>query len=149
MSLQQWLDNSWITRIERSAADVANLMAIAEREIADASLDGISTDGRFSHAYDAVRSLSELALHASGFTVPKGLRQHERSIDSLRFTLDADWTAEVDFLDRCRRLRNMSLYDRAGVIQQEDADELLAASRRLLAAVRDWLKSHHPDLLRL
>ena len=147
MSLQQWLDNAWVIQVEASGQDVANLVAIARREIADASLEGISTDGRFVHAYDAVRSLCEAALHASGFRVPKGGRKHERDIESLKFTLGGRWANEVDFFDRCRRSRHKTLYERIGLVQQKDADDLLQAAKELLAAVETWLQSHHPALV--
>ena len=147
MSLQQWVDNAWITEIAPKARDVANLLAIAEREIADGSLEGMSPDGRFDHAYEGVRALCEAALHACGYQVPRGTSKHQRLIESLKFTIDADWTGEVDFLDLCRRRRHQSRYDRAGVVQQRDADELLATARRLDAEVRRWLREHHPELL--
>ena len=147
MSLQQWLENSWIRRVDTSTQEIAGLLQIAERETADARLPGISCDGRFEHAYNAVRSLAQLALHASGHVVPKGVRQHERTIESLKFTLGQDWSDEADYFDQCRRSRNKSLYDRAGMIQQRDADELLARAENLEPAVRAWLRDNHPDAL--
>ena len=104
MSLEQWLANSWIKRLSPSAEDVGDLLAIADRELSDASLQGISIDGRYTHAYDAVRCLAEAALHASGYDVPKGSQQHERMIESLRFTVPANVPGNVDYFDRCRRL---------------------------------------------
>ena len=147
MSLQQWLDNAWLKRATPSAQVVQSLLAIAEREIADASLEGISADGRFDHAYDAVRSLCEAALHASGYAVPKGGRKHERVIESLKFTVDGPWTDEVDLFDRSRRLRHQSIYERIGVVRQRDADDLLETARRLLEATREWLHAQHPELV--
>lgn len=47
MSLQQWLDNSWITKSTPSREEIAGLVQIAERNLADASLEGLSPDGRF------------------------------------------------------------------------------------------------------
>lgn len=147
MSLQQWLDNAWLKRVTPSAQVVQSLLAIAEREIADASLEGISVDGRFDHAYDAIRSLCEAALHASGYAVPKGGRKHERVIESLKFTVDGPWTDEVDLFDRARRLRHQSIYERIGVVRQRDADDLLETARRLLEATREWLQDAHPGLV--
>ena len=147
MSLQQWADNAWIAEAQPSAQVIADLLAIAEREIADASLEGMSPDGRFDHAYDAVRSLCEAALHASGYMVPKDGRKHERVIGSLRFTLGGRWSEDADFFDRCRRRRHQATYERAGVAQLRDADELLEAAKRLNGAVRQWLREHHADLL--
>lgn len=146
MSLQQWLENSWIRRVDSSPQEINGLLRIAEREVADARLTDISCDGRFEHAYNAVRSLAQLALHASGFLVPKGQRQHERTIESLKYTLGPDWADETDYFDQCRRLRNKSLYDRSGMVQQRGADDLLAGAEKLLAAVRTWLEEDHPNM---
>jgi hypothetical protein len=147
MSLQQWLDNAWIKRVRPSGHVVESLLAIAEREIGDASLEGISVDGRFDHSYDAIRSLCEVALHASGYEVPRGGRKHERVIESLKFTVDGPWTDEVDLFDRSRRLRHQSIYERIGVVQQQDADDLLRTARRLLEGTREWLDKQHPELV--
>lgn len=148
MSLQQWLDNSWIRSITPSAQEIDGLLGIADREIADASLEGISADGRFDHAYSAVRALCEAALHASAYTVPKDSRKHERTIESLKLTLDAEWVEDADYFDQCRRRRHQSLYERSDVTQPADADELLARAKRLLTAVREWLQREHAHLIR-
>ena len=146
MSLDEWLSSSWINAIEPSAGTIASLLAIADREIADASGESMSPDGRFGHAYGAIRALCEAALRAAGYVVPKSGRKHERVLQSLQFTIDGDWTAEVDFFDRARRLRHQTIYERTGVVQPRDADDLLATAKRLVTAVREWLRDRHPDL---
>ena len=148
MTLEQWLDNSWLTKIKPSAYQVRNLLALAEREMADASLDGISDDGKFDHGYSAVRSLCQAALHAAGFDVPKGGRQHERVIESVRFTLGDDWAADADFFDQCRRMRHKTLYEGTGIASPKDASDLLSAAKKLRRAVDAWLKKNHPKLLK-
>jgi hypothetical protein len=44
-------------------------------------------------------------------------------------------------------MRHEIQYDRAGVVQQSDADELLEAAEKLLTQVRKWLQANHTDLL--
>jgi len=147
MSLQQWHENGWLTKAEPSSAEVSNLLGIAEREIADASLKGISPDGRFQHAYDAVRALCEVALHASGYALSKGQGQHERVIESLTLTLGGEWVETADFFQHCRRMRHQMTYERPGITQGKDADDLLDAAKQLLVEVRAWLEHRHPDLI--
>ena len=145
MSLQQWLANSWVVTAAPSSARISDLLGIAECKIADASLAGISPDGRFELAYDAVRALCDVALQACGYMVPKGSRQHERMIESLKFTLDGRWSEEADYLDRCRRRRHQSLYDRSGMTQQQDADELLSKAKDLFSTIQAWLRQTRPE----
>lgn len=147
MSLKRWLENSWIIRIEPSRSSLRNLMRIARREVEDGSLEGISPDGRFEHAYAAVRALGEAALHAAGYTAHKGARKHEIVIESLKHTLGSACSQDVEYLDRCRRLRNRSVYDRAGVVSRETGDELLESAKKLCADVQGWLQRHHSGLI--
>ncbi len=147
MSLQQWLDNSWINKSTPSREEIVGLVQVAERNLADASLEGLSPDGRFSLAYDTVRSLCQAALTASGFVVPKGGRQHERVIESLKFTLGSEWVAETDYFDVCRRRRHKSIYERSGINQPRDADQVLESAKKLLTATKEWLQHDHPDLI--
>ena len=100
--------------------------------------------GRFDHAYDAIRVLAELVLHANGYAVSKGTHQHQRVIDSLEFSLGGDFAAEVAFFDQARRLRHQSMYERTGVVQQKDADDLLDAAKRLYTRIQQWLPEKLP-----
>ena len=147
MSLQQWLDNSWIKKITTSREAIRGFLSIADREIADASLDGMSPDGKFDHAYSAVRCLCDAALHACGYGASKGSGAHERVIGSLKFSLGDEWAEDVDFLDFCRRRRNQTIYDMAGTVQDRDAQELLDVAVRLRSDVWEWLKQNSPRLL--
>lgn len=64
------------------------LLGIAERCVSDASLAGISSDGRLNNADDVVRCVCEAALHAHGYRVPRDdKRKHQRVIDSLEYTI--------------------------------------------------------------
>lgn len=147
MSLQEWCENHWIHECERSANEIANLLAIAEREISDAGLASISSDGRFSHAYNAVRALCTAALHACGYRAAKGSSSHKRLIESLGLTVGEEMSGRIDYLDRCRRHRNRSMYDQSDSVQPREADELLVAAKNLQQEVRTWFENEHADLL--
>ena len=148
MSLQQWLANSWLKRITPSAQEVANRLALADRDIKDASLDGISPDNRFRCAYEAIRALADAALHACGYAAPGGQSsQHVRVLSSLKHTLADECPIDLDFLERCRRQRHKTSYEQAGTVQQADADDLLQVAKELQAATITWLRSSHPNLV--
>lgn len=146
MSLQQWLEFSWIVGMDRSKSEAASLLRLVDRDIADGSLVKISSDGRFGHAYSAMRSLCQLALHAEGYRVHRD-HGHERVIESLKYTLGPEWTGQADYFDRCRRKRHKLMYDGADVVGQTDADELLESAKELRKSVVAWLRSKHADLV--
>jgi hypothetical protein len=148
MSLQNWLQIGQLTNHQATIAEVRNLLGVIDRELADASVAGLSDDGRFTHAYDAALLLCKLALHSSGFEVPKRTPGHHALwINSLEFILGDTHKAALIHLSKSSKLRHTSLYDHAGVAQKQDADDLLEAARQLRIDVLNWLRSQHPGLL--
>lgn len=53
---------------------------------------------------------------------------------------------DADYLDTCRRKRNIVEYDYTGGATDSDADELIEFSQDLLEDVIQWLRSNHPEL---
>jgi hypothetical protein len=148
MSLQHWLQIGQLINHQATVAEVQNLLGVVDREIADAGIAGLSDDGRFTHAYDAALLLCKLALHASGFEVQKRTPGHHSIwINSLEFTLGNTHKPILIHISKSSTLRHTSLYIHAGVVQKQDADDLLDTARQLRADVINWLRSHHPTLL--
>jgi hypothetical protein len=148
MSLQNWLQIGHLTNHQATVAEVRNLLGVVDRELADAGVAGLSDDGRFTHAYDAALLLCKLALHASGFEVLKRAPGHHSLwINSLEFTLGEAHKETLIHLSKSSKLRHTSLYDHAGVVEKQDADDLLAAARKLRTDVLSWLRSQQPTLV--
>jgi hypothetical protein len=148
MSLWNWLQIGHLADHQATVAEVRNLLGVVDRELADAGVAGLSDDGRFTHAYDAALLLCKLALHASGFEVQKRAPGHHSLwINSLEFTLGGEHKATLIHLSKSSKLRHTSLYDHAGVVQKQDADDLLEVARQLRADLLNWLRSQHPTLV--
>jgi hypothetical protein len=127
-------------------AQVAKLHAAAERNIADAQLDGLSTENRFDAAYKAILQLATVALHANGYrTLTSKPGHHQTAIQTLPLTVGLP-QAKVIVLDALRKQRNLSDYSGDLVPVSAAADCLLSA-KDLLAHVRAWLKTQMPELL--
>jgi hypothetical protein len=145
MTLQQWSENRWLVEHVTSQAEIADLLAVVERDLADAAIEGLSADRRLGIAYNAALQLATAALAAAGYR-PGRERAHERAILSLRHTIGLE-QGTVDLLDAVRRKRNLSNYERAGTTSASEADEVYAVAVVLNEAVRQWLLLHHPQLL--
>ena len=50
MSLRNWKDNGWLKEHTTDLAELSNLLAIADRDIADAAADVLSNDWKFGIA---------------------------------------------------------------------------------------------------
>jgi hypothetical protein len=148
MSLQNWLQIGHLISHQPTVAEVRSLLGVVDRELADAGVAGLSDDGRFAHAYDGALILCKLALHVGGFELQKRAPgYHALWINSLEFTLGATYKQTVIHLSASAKLRHTSTYDHAGVVQKQDAEDLVQTARQLRANVLTWLRSEHPTLL--
>jgi hypothetical protein len=144
MSLQQWAENGWLRPHQTSRQEIDDLLAIVARDLADAA-GAISADWRFGIAYNAALKLCVILLHASGYRPEKTL-QHYRTIAALPEILGEQWRDAADYLETCRRKRNIVEYDRVGVVTEQDAPELAAFCKELRQEVLAWLNENHPEL---
>lgn len=146
MSLKQWSDNRWLRPHQTSPQEIADLLAIVERDLADAEGD-ISADWRFGIAYNAALKLCTILLYVSGYRPEKTL-QHYRTLSALPLILGAERKDDADYLETCRAKRNTAEYEMAGVATRQDATELASFAQQLRQDVVDWLKRSHPEFLR-
>ena len=147
MSLENWLQSGYLLNHQATVAEVQKLLGLVDRELSDAAVQGLSADGRFMHAYDAAFQLCAIALHASGYEVGKGKGHHAYTINSLEHTLGPQQAANTMYLSKCSTQRHHSLYDHAGVVSEQDAQDLLDTARQLMVEVLNWLRVHHSSLV--
>lgn len=145
MTLRDWRENRWLVEHVTSREEIAELLAVVERDLADAAIERLSPDWRLGIAYNAALQLATAALAATGYR-PGRERAHERTILSLRHTVELD-QADVDLLDAVRRRRNITSYERAGTTSVTEAEEVYRMAARLDATIRGWLRDEHPALL--
>jgi hypothetical protein len=146
MTLRQWAEYGWLRSHTSSAKEIAGLLSIIRRDLADAGRLELSPDWRFGIAYNAALKACTILLHASGYRPEKALL-HYRTIQALPLVLGDDRKADAAYLDACRMKRNTLEYESAGDVTLRNAEELMAFATRLHAQVLDWLQSTHPRLI--
>lgn len=145
MSLQSWHKNGWLRPHETNRQQIAGLLAIVERDLADAGTARLSSDWQFGIAYNAVLKLCTVLLYAEGYRPERALA-HYRTLQSLPIILGIDRTEDADYLDSCRSKRNTAEYDVAGRISPEESIELIEFANGLKKDVLKWLRLKHPSL---
>lgn len=145
MSLEKYLRN--VQPHEATVPEIQALLQVVDRELSDAQARGLSPDGRFQHAYEASLQLCAIALIAAGYVVSKGGWKHKVTIESLRYTLGDRWGETADYVERCSRLRGQAVYERVGVVSEQDATELLETAKTMRNDVIEWLKGNYPELV--
>ena len=125
---------------------VKRLLDAAARHIADAKVQAISAETRFSSAYTAIRMLADVGLHAHGYrTLTSRPGHHQTAIQTLPTTLGIDSQTLIR-LDHLRKQRNLTEYT-GELIPESAVTECLAQAQSLYTATHDWLKANKRDLL--
>ncbi|OGW42855.1 MAG: hypothetical protein A2Y66_01480 [Nitrospirae bacterium RBG_13_41_22] len=145
MSLKQWADNGWLKPHRTSRKEIGSLLRIVERDLNDAQGD-ISADWRFGIAYNAALKLCRSLLSAEGYR-PSHELQHYRTLAALPEVLGKAKKADAEYLDDCRKKRNIVEYDEVGGASESDADELVGFVKGFKDEVIAWLTENHPELL--
>lgn len=145
MSLKKWLDNSWLRKHKTDKQEIANLLQIVDRDLKDAKEKSISQDWRFGIAYNAALKLCAILLAAEGYR-PERTLQHYRTIFAMPEILGKETMDDAQYLDTCRKKRNIAEYDQIGIVSETEAEELLKFAKILRKKVLEWLKTKHPEL---
>ncbi|MDH3576106.1 HEPN domain-containing protein [Thermodesulfobacteriota bacterium] len=146
MSLKQWLDNGWLRKHITDKQEISNLLQIVDRDLKDAKEKSISQDWRFGIAYNAALKLCAILLAAEGYR-PERTLQHYRTILAMPETLGKEKKDDAQYLDTCRKKRNIAEYDQIGIVSETEAEELLKFAKMLRKKVLEWLKAKHPELI--
>jgi hypothetical protein len=143
--LNDWVENRWLVRHQATEEEIADLLYIVDRDIKTARTPGVHPDWRLSIAWNAVLQAANAALAAAGYRAERE-GHHYRAVQSLELTIGAE-PGLVRQLDGYRKKRNVGDYQKAGMVTDAEADELVALAEEIATRVRAWLKSTHPELL--
>ena len=146
MSLQSWLESGWLKKHQATRKEIADLLALADRDLKECLRAGLGADWQLSIAYNAALQAAAAALVAEGFRTSGGTPHHHYTIQSLAYTIGAD-ASRVRVFDEIRRKRNTAEYDRAGFISDAEAQQAVGFAARLRDDVVQWLREKHPILL--
>lgn len=67
MSLQSWLQNSWLVQHTTSPEEIKNLLAISDRDLSACQVKQLPADWRCTIAYNAALQAATAALAAAGY----------------------------------------------------------------------------------
>jgi hypothetical protein len=145
VSLQDWLNEKLIEKHRTSAGEIANLLHICDRDLEKVQIAELGPDWRLSIAHNAALQAATAALAAAGYRA-RNEGQHYRLIQSLAFTVNTK-PAVIKQLDKFRKKRNMSDYERAGLVTEQEATEMIELAKQIRNDVEFWIRLNYPDLI--
>ncbi len=146
MTWKKLLEDQRVAREAPRKEELKQLRAVAERNLADAAIEGLSTDGRFGLAYEAARALATMVVRASGYRV-KGAGAHYFTFLALEAADPKRFARFAAYFNTCRSKRNDLSYEAADVVTERELSELLGEAPVFQNLVEEWLRERYPDLV--
>ena len=141
--MQDWLKYGWLREHRSSRQEIADLFAVADRDLKACQTPALVPDWQFNIAYNAALQLAATALAAAGYDAERG-NHHYRIIQSLEFTLGLP-AATIRKFDVFRKKRNITDYERADTISETEAEEMRQLAETLRISVEAWVRKNHPQ----
>jgi hypothetical protein len=136
MSIDNFIKSGVLIMQESSKDEISDLL---KRDLEDSAQTEISDDWQFGIAYNAALKLANILVRASGYRV-KGQGHHMNTIAMIPLILGAHKNEDRDYLDTCRRKRNIVEYDCVGGATSEDVKELREFVKEFKKEVLSWLE---------
>jgi len=147
MTLAKWAEYGWLKPEPTSPEEIRDLLGIVSRDLADASVEAISDDRRFEAAFSAARTAANAALRACGYRTTTQPGHHQKAIESLELTLQAE-SMLIQKLRVLSKKRNATSYDAAGNVSQQELDQAIQVAHEHQNSVIAWLRKNHPELMK-
>lgn len=117
------MKSGWIKPHRATRDEVVGLFGLADCDLDACQTADLVTDWRFNVAYNAALQTATAALAAAGYQASR-TAHHLRVIHSLEFTLGLP-ANEIDLFDAFRKKRNEADYERAGVVSDTEAEDMI------------------------
>jgi len=124
------------------------MRSLVARDLADASVAGLSADRRFATAYNAGLLAANMVIACAGYRVTAKIGHHKISFDSIKLALGSGADKYADYFETCRRKRNVIDYTRSHVATDTEAKEIQEKATEFYEGVEGWIDSKFPTLKR-
>jgi hypothetical protein len=124
MSWKQLLEKGEVRIHRTSKEELDNIRSLIVRDLADAALPGLSADRQFATAYNAALQAGKMVIACSGYRVAAPAGHHAITFEAAQLALGSEAAFLIDYLDTCRRKRNLIDYNNSSVATETEANEL-------------------------
>ena len=131
-----------------SKRELDDIRALVARDLADATIAGLSPDRRFATAYNAALLAANMAIACAGYRVTAKTGRHKISFDGIKLALGAGADQYADYFETCRRKRNVIDYTRAHVATETEAQEIVRKAAEFYEFVEGWIDAKFQRLKR-
>lgn len=109
--------------------EIQQLLKLANRDITAAGRNlADDADWAYSMAYNAVLQTARALMLRDGYR-PRGAEQHATVLEYLRERFWNAFPNEIHLFDQMRRKRHRVIYEAAGLVSKQEAEQVVAFAR--------------------
>jgi uncharacterized protein (UPF0332 family) len=117
-------------------AQIDRFLQSAEKKLASArKILAFDDEAALQQAYEAMLKASLGFMFSNGFRARSQPGHHIAIIEFVRMRTDKKHAGLITMFDRLRRKRNLALYDDAGFVSHQDAEQALETARQFLDVI--------------
>lgn len=146
MTLKSWLKNRWVRTHQTSKEEIRGLISSAEEDIKSAQVEGIASGWRLNMAYTALLRYATIAMYVNGYQAERN-RKHERTLESIRFTVPRYNSDSILILQKIRQKRHQATYDSIEAVSETEAESAMKMTFELGNEVLKMLRDKYPEFL--
>jgi uncharacterized protein (UPF0332 family) len=126
-------------------AQIDRFLAGAEKKLTSAQkILAFDEEACLQQAYEAMLKASLGFMFSHGFRARSQPGHHIAIIEFVRARIDKKHAALITVFDRLRRKRNLALYDDAGFVSHQEAEQALETARDYLGLIRADIAARKP-----
>lgn len=135
MAYEQLLQQGRIKPHKARAEEIRRLLKIAARDLATAERNlADDHDWAYTIAYNAILQASRALMLVNGFR-PRGTEQHATVVQFAEEALGKTYTAQIALFDQMRRKRHQVIYEMAGLVSRQEAEQGVAFAKRFVEEI--------------
>lgn len=117
--------------------EIKQLLQLATRDLSTATrnLDE-APDWAYSIAYNSILQAGRALMFYDGYR-PRGSEQHATVVEFVEERLGAAYTAQVQLFDQMRRKRHRVIYEVAGLVSRQEAEQAIAFAQEFVDKITE------------
>ena len=144
MAYDELLRQGLLQPYQAKAREVERLLRVAARDLATAErLTPEDRDWIYNIAYNAALQAARAWMLHQGYRA-RGSDQHRTAVRFSELTLGPECQQQLALLDQIRRKRNRLIYEVAGLVSRQEAEQALEFARAFVEEMRRLISGQPP-----
>jgi uncharacterized protein (UPF0332 family) len=137
MPYDRLLKSNRIKPHRASPSEIKQLLQLAKRDLSAAirNLDE-APDWAYSIAYNSILQAGRALMFSEGYR-PRGGEQHATVVEFVEERLGTAYAAQVRLFDQMRRKRHRVIYEIAGLISKNEAEQAITFAREFVEKITE------------